>query len=230
MRYGSGTIYYLLGDHLGSTAITTNSSGVKTAEKRYYPWGTERYTYGAAVTTYQFTGQRLESGIGLYFYNARWYDPAAGRFISADTLIPDPGDSQAWDRYAYTLNNPLRYTDPNGHNYCESRWADPSDCAEAGAVNGHVPPVENPQEEEQGPALTWTGTRMNELYWELYRMSGNKFSLEDFITLILQRELASWWNDMLSFFKKPSTLVLYELGHSSQNALIIGLEQDVFSR
>jgi hypothetical protein len=44
MRTGSGTLNYLLGDHLGSQAITTSSNGVRTAEIRYYPWGTERYT------------------------------------------------------------------------------------------------------------------------------------------------------------------------------------------
>jgi hypothetical protein len=83
----------------------------------------------------------------LYFYNARWYDPALGRFVSADTLIPDPGDSQAWDRYAYTLNNPLRYTDPSGHNaYCDSKNADPEECAEINddPVTGQQPKGGNP--------------------------------------------------------------------------------------
>ncbi len=47
MRTGSSTINYLLGDHLGSQAITTNSSGVKSAEIRYYPWGNTRYTSGS---------------------------------------------------------------------------------------------------------------------------------------------------------------------------------------
>ena len=115
MRTGSSTINYLLGDHLGSQAITTNSSGVKSAEVRYYPWGNTRYTSGTTPTTFKFTGQRYESGIGLYFYNARWYDSSAGRFISADTMVPGAGNPQAFDRYAYTLNNPLRYTDPSGH-------------------------------------------------------------------------------------------------------------------
>ncbi len=55
------------------------------------------------------------SDFGLMNYNARWYDPALGRFAQADTLIPQPGDPQAWDRYAYVENNPLRYTDPSGH-------------------------------------------------------------------------------------------------------------------
>jgi hypothetical protein len=70
MRTGS-TLYFLLGDHLGSTAITTDSNGVRIAELRYYPWGTIRYTYGSTPTSYIFTGRRLESSIGLYFFVAR---------------------------------------------------------------------------------------------------------------------------------------------------------------
>ncbi len=41
--------------------------------------------------------------------------PALGRFVQADTLVPQPGNPLAWDRYAYVLNNPLRYTDPSGY-------------------------------------------------------------------------------------------------------------------
>ncbi len=64
--------------------------------------------------------QRLESSIGLYYYGARWYDPAVGRFIQADSIIPDAGSSQSYDRYHYVGNNPLRYIDPTGNKYCES--------------------------------------------------------------------------------------------------------------
>lgn len=62
----------------------------------------------------QFTGQRLDS-TGLYFYNARYYDPSIGRFISADTLVPSFANPQAFNRYSYVYNNPLKYTDPSGH-------------------------------------------------------------------------------------------------------------------
>ena len=64
------------------------------------------------------TGQRLEAKIGLYFYNARWHAPVLGRFAQADTLIPGAGNPLALDRYAYVMNNPLRYTDPSGHEAC----------------------------------------------------------------------------------------------------------------
>ncbi|MGC8960781.1 MAG: RHS repeat-associated core domain-containing protein, partial [Chloroflexia bacterium] len=58
---------------------------------------------------------RWEAGFGLYFYNARWYDPALGRFVQPDTVQPDPGDPQQLNRFAYVRNNPLRYMDPTGH-------------------------------------------------------------------------------------------------------------------
>jgi hypothetical protein len=48
-------------------------------------------------------------------YNARYYDPYLGRFISADTLVPEPGGSQGWNRYSYVSNNPLKFVDPTGH-------------------------------------------------------------------------------------------------------------------
>jgi len=81
-----------------------------------------RFTGGATPTSYQYTGQRNDSSIGLYpsatsgqaFYNARYYDPALGRFIQADTIVPSPANPQSYNRYAYVLNNPLRYTDPTG--------------------------------------------------------------------------------------------------------------------
>jgi hypothetical protein len=49
------------------------------------------------------------------YYRARYYDPAIGRFISADTIVPNPENPQDLNRYAYVRNNPLKYTDPSGH-------------------------------------------------------------------------------------------------------------------
>jgi RHS repeat-associated protein len=80
------------------------------------PWGEQRYAEGAAPTEFHFTGQRELSVLGLHFYGARWYDSALGRFIQADTVVPlESQGVQAWDRYAYVNNNPVRYNDPTGH-------------------------------------------------------------------------------------------------------------------
>jgi RHS repeat-associated protein len=116
MRQGS-TLYYLLPDHLGSTSLTTDANGAKLAELRYRTWGETRYNGGNTPTKYQYTGQySYTADFGLYFYNARWYDPTLGRFAQPDSLIPEQSQGvQAWDRYAYVNNNPLRYNDPSGH-------------------------------------------------------------------------------------------------------------------
>jgi len=52
------------------------------------------------------------------YYGARYYDPALGRFVQADTIVPNPASPQDLNRYAYVRNNPLRYTDPSGHMEC----------------------------------------------------------------------------------------------------------------
>jgi hypothetical protein len=49
------------------------------------------------------------------YFNARWYDPSLGRFAQADTDVPASQGVQGYDRYAYANNNPLYYTDPDGH-------------------------------------------------------------------------------------------------------------------
>ncbi|MGB9873197.1 MAG: RHS repeat-associated core domain-containing protein, partial [Anaerolineae bacterium] len=73
---------------------------------------------GLWSTDRRFTGQRWEPGLGLYDYRARFYDPALGRFLQPDPIVPEPGNPQALNRYGYVLNNPLRYTDPSGYAAC----------------------------------------------------------------------------------------------------------------
>jgi RHS repeat-associated protein len=117
----NGTLNYLLGDHLGSTSLTTNASGQVVSELRYKAWGETRFASGTTPTKYQYTGQfSYTSDFGLYFYNARWYDPVLGRFNQPDSIIPQIQGVQAWDRYAYSNNNPLRYNDPTGHSTCST--------------------------------------------------------------------------------------------------------------
>ena len=79
-----------------------------------------------------FTGQRLEDAFGydLYDYNARWYDPYIRRFVQADPLVPDPGNPQSHNRYAYVGNNPLSFVDPTGHIRTESDGPPPHTAAD----------------------------------------------------------------------------------------------------
>ena len=98
----------------------------------------------SAVEGAGFTGQRKDSGSGLLFYNARWYDPTVGRFISADTIVPQPGIPQSLNRYSYTANNPLRFVDPSGHRECE----------EASNCNGPDPALPAAPPAYGGPCLS----------------------------------------------------------------------------
>ena len=105
--------YDLHGDHLGSTVLITHQGGGTISNQGYYAFG--RYRYGGSlITDHKFTGQKLDA-TGLYNYGARYYDPTLGRFIQPDTIVPNPGEAQSFDRYAYVNNNPLKYTDPSGH-------------------------------------------------------------------------------------------------------------------
>jgi RHS repeat-associated protein len=119
VRVGN-TLYWLLTDYLGSTSKLIAATGALTGELRFKAYGDARYAWGITTTTkYHFTGQREESTIGLYFDNARWYDPALGRFVQADSVVPSPADPQNLNRYTYVLDNPLRYIDASGHAICE---------------------------------------------------------------------------------------------------------------
>ncbi|MCP4749187.1 MAG: RHS repeat-associated core domain-containing protein, partial [Desulfobacteraceae bacterium] len=109
-------VNYFHKDHLGSSSVITDASGKLKEKSRYMPFGGKRGEgAGISSSSYQFTDQELDKESGLYNYDARLYDPIIGRFASADTIVPGLYNSQAFDRYAYTLNNPLKYTDPSGH-------------------------------------------------------------------------------------------------------------------
>ncbi len=104
-RDGTGGKAYYFTDHLGSTRIVMDSAGNCTYNE-YAPFGEDFLT--ANAERYKFTGKEDDGATGLYYYNARYYDPAVGRFISEDVAK----DGMNW--WVYCSNNPLRYVDPSG--------------------------------------------------------------------------------------------------------------------
>ena len=114
---GSPVLSWLHTDHLGSTSVATNSSGYEITGSRakYMPFGEERQVSTADLNDRGFTGHIEDDYIKLVYMNARWYAPGLGRFLSADTIVPEPGNSQAWNRFAYVNNNPVNFLDPTGH-------------------------------------------------------------------------------------------------------------------
>jgi len=136
----TGVVYYLHADHLGSTSLATYSSGAQAgqivAQQRYYPYGEVRWSEGTFPTDYTFTGQRAED-FGLLDYNARFYDPYLGRFISTDTVVPNAANPQEWNRYGYCVNNPVIYVDPTGHQIRPTEYQ-PFDISFTGTTGPYV--------------------------------------------------------------------------------------------
>jgi RHS repeat-associated protein len=119
-----GSLYYVHSDlpstslraGLGSTVAVSDAAGGEVGRVQYDPYGEVlTSTLPADLTDRLFTSQRFDSSSGLYYYNARYYDPHLGRFIQPDSLVPDPLNPQAWNRFSYCGNNPTSYVDPSGH-------------------------------------------------------------------------------------------------------------------
>jgi len=111
MRTSAG-VTYIHSDHLGSTAVT---SGAQTGNIKYFPYGATRS--GAVSTAYKFTGQRLDDSTGLYYYGARYYDAVLGRFVQADTIVPDMSDTPL-AALTVNFNNPIFLAEVGR----ENRW------------------------------------------------------------------------------------------------------------
>jgi RHS repeat-associated protein len=116
-KTGTNVWQYYHPDNLGSTAIQSDKSGNLIQSFTYSAFGQSRYTLDANLfkPSRRYTGQVLDEGTGLYYYNFRYYDPNLGRFTQPDDIIPDLANPQSYNRYSYVMNNPLRYTDPTGH-------------------------------------------------------------------------------------------------------------------
>jgi RHS repeat-associated protein len=121
---GSGEMYYVHTDHLGSVHTVTGQD--KTVKGRYYydAWGNrkEQSLDGSGFGSTEnlpwlhrgYTGHEHIEEVNLINMNGRMYDPVLGRFLSPDPYIQAPDMPVNFNRYAYCLNNPLIYTDPSG--------------------------------------------------------------------------------------------------------------------
>ncbi len=119
MREGSSFSWFLT-DHLGSVVGVTDADAILVSQTRYTPFGEIRSDVGMVTETdYGYTFQRNVSSMGLMDYKARYYSPLLGRFTQPDTLIPGLASPQMWNRYSYVNNNPIDYTDPDGHKACD---------------------------------------------------------------------------------------------------------------
>ena len=135
----AGVFYFTYTDHLGNISAMSTTAGVYVADSRawYDPFGafisdpavnppdvTPVPSSNPAISNHGFTGHRHNNtgtnNLGLIYMNVRYYLPEIGRFISPDTIVPEPANPQSYNRYSYALNSPTNYTDPTGH--CTSNY------------------------------------------------------------------------------------------------------------
>jgi RHS repeat-associated protein len=165
----NGSFSYLASDGLGSANVVLNSTGNVTGSVLYAPYGSVRYTSGTMLTDHGFTGQIADSTNGLDYYGARYYDPVAGQFTSADTVVPGGGfDVWGLSRYGYVEGNPINRTDPSGNCASDSCYAaadynhvDTSTSADTVSFQQHhsaVPaPLKQTSKNWWNQALDWAG-------------------------------------------------------------------------
>jgi dUTP pyrophosphatase len=105
---------YLHQDYLGSTILVTDSNGNKKEVETYKPYGAS--ITDSLSTNYQWTGGETDES-GMYYFNARYYSPEIGRFISVDPAVimrMDISTEELCNPYMYARNNPISYTDVTG--------------------------------------------------------------------------------------------------------------------
>jgi RHS repeat-associated protein len=112
----TGAITYFHQNLVNSTTVTTNVAGTVQTMLSYLPYGTVYQISGPDNVRFKFTNKELDVSSQLYYFNARYYDPDMCRFISADSQLGGSiNQADIFNAYAYTLNNPVNYTDPSGH-------------------------------------------------------------------------------------------------------------------
>ena len=136
---GTNTTYYLT-DPQGSVLTSFSQSGVQ-GEQVYGPYGNQRYTAGTINTSKGYTGQIQDKLTGLDYYNARFYDPVVGQFLSPDS---EQGNMQGMNPYAYVKGNPETNTDPSGHMQVGVGGGDGDCCGDSSNPPPPPPPSNDP--------------------------------------------------------------------------------------
>jgi RHS repeat-associated protein len=96
--------------------LHTDPSGLLLWKENHLPFGSKlNNSLGAATNTVGFAGKPFDNATGLSYQNARYYNPALGRFMGPDPKGYSESNLQSFNRYAYANNNPYKYVDPDGH-------------------------------------------------------------------------------------------------------------------
>lgn len=111
---GSDTAYYMYNGHGDVTALFSDTGNVL-ATYYYDAFGNQMEMTGEADNPFRYAGYQYDEETGVYYLNARYYDPKIARFLTEDTYRGQPNDPLSLNMYTYCNNEPMMYTDPSGH-------------------------------------------------------------------------------------------------------------------
>lgn len=114
---GVFTPYLAFTDNLGSYLSVVDSLGSRVFFAIYDAWGKQSIsTTGNKICLRRgYCGHEMLNEFNLINMNGRIYSPCIGRFLAPDNFVQAPDNTQNFNRYSYCLNNPLKYTDPDGN-------------------------------------------------------------------------------------------------------------------
>lgn len=107
-------ILYACCDNLGSYLKLVDDNGTAYFNATYDAWGKQTISQNTIAFHRGYTGHEMLNEFDLINMNGRLYDPLIARFLSPDNYVQLEDFSQSYNRYSYCLNNPLKYTDPDG--------------------------------------------------------------------------------------------------------------------
>ena len=115
MRTADGTsYYYMYNGHADVTALLRPDGSIA-ATYYYDAFGNITDTTGSASNSITYAGYQYDKETGLYYLNARMYDPKTARFVQEDTYRGEQNDPLSLNLYTYCSNEPLMYWDYSGH-------------------------------------------------------------------------------------------------------------------
>ncbi|MEF2569098.1 MAG: RHS repeat domain-containing protein [Anaerostipes hadrus] len=117
-RYGSDHTDYLLynKDIQGSSTSLVKENGSADATYQYTDFGETTINGDNKVENEVcYTGGIYDQSTGLYYLNARYYNPEDGRFVTEDTYRGETNEPDTQNLYVYCADNPVNYVDPSGH-------------------------------------------------------------------------------------------------------------------
>jgi RHS repeat-associated protein len=103
--------------------LITNTNRSVISRYYYQPFGGRVLLEGSDITPRGYTYHEHLSNFGLINMNGRMYDPVLARFLSPDPYVQMPDFTQSFNRYAYCLNNPMKFIDPTGEKLKAWQWA-----------------------------------------------------------------------------------------------------------